>query len=128
MAKGPGWFEERLELSKLAWLGTRKVPKGVTWWYTFGSATLVTFIMLVVTGIFLVMNYSPSPDHAWDRGQDMTRNEARCTSCGACITVCPAGAFEIQPETRLVLFDNEKCVACGLCLKTCPPRAMEVHF
>lgn len=74
MAKGSGWFEERLELSKLAWLGTRKVPKGVTWWYTFGSATLVAFIMLVVTGIFLVMNYSPSPDHAWDSVQYITNN------------------------------------------------------
>ena len=60
--------------------------------------------------------------------QDVTRNEARCTHCGACITVCPPGAFAIEPETRRVTFDGEKCVACGLCLKACPPRAMEVHF
>jgi NAD-dependent dihydropyrimidine dehydrogenase PreA subunit len=60
--------------------------------------------------------------------QDVTRNEERCTSCGACITVCPAGAFELEPGTRLVLFKNEKCIACGLCIPACPPRAMEVHF
>ncbi len=60
--------------------------------------------------------------------QDVTRNEERCTSCGACITVCPAGAFEVDPETREVLFNNEKCIACGLCIPACPPRAMEVHF
>ena len=60
--------------------------------------------------------------------QDVTRNETRCTHCGACITICPPGAFEIEPETRRVTFDSEKCVACGLCLKACPPRAMEVHF
>ncbi|MBU2535235.1 MAG: NIL domain-containing protein [Chloroflexota bacterium] len=60
--------------------------------------------------------------------QDVTRNEARCTHCGACITVCPPAAFEIDPKTRQVRFDDEKCVACGLCIKACPPRAMEVHF
>jgi ferredoxin len=60
--------------------------------------------------------------------QDVTRNEERCTHCGACITVCPPGAFSIEPKTRLVIFDNEKCIACGLCIPACPPRAMEVHF
>jgi len=60
--------------------------------------------------------------------QDVTRNEARCTHCGACVTICPPGAFEIDPKTRQVRFNDEKCVACGLCIKTCPPRAMEVHF
>jgi ferredoxin len=60
--------------------------------------------------------------------QDVTRNEERCTSCGACITVCPTKAFSVDPKTRLVLFDNEKCIACGLCIPACPPRAMEVHF
>lgn len=60
--------------------------------------------------------------------QDVTRNEERCTHCGACITVCPTGAFKIDPQTRCVTFDDEECVACGLCLKACPPRAMEVHF
>ncbi len=60
--------------------------------------------------------------------QNVTRNEERCTHCGACITVCPAGAFELEPSTRWVNFLNEKCLACGLCIKACPPRAMELHF
>ena len=60
--------------------------------------------------------------------QDVTRNEERCTHCGACITICPPGAFELVPKTREVRFDQEKCVACGLCIKACPPRAMELHF
>jgi NAD-dependent dihydropyrimidine dehydrogenase PreA subunit len=60
--------------------------------------------------------------------QDVTRNEERCTSCGACVTVCPAGAFEYEPRTLVVHFKNSKCVACGLCIKACPPRAMELHF
>ena len=60
--------------------------------------------------------------------QDFLRNEERCTHCGACITICPSGAFELDPVTRQVNFYDEKCVACGLCIKACPPRAMEVHF
>lgn len=66
--------------------------------------------------------------HIQALSQDVTRNEERCTSCGACVTVCPAGAFEVDATTRQVTFDNEKCLACELCIKTCPPRAMELHF
>ena len=60
--------------------------------------------------------------------QDVTRNEERCTHCGACITICPAGAFELEPSTRYVKFYNENCLACGICIIACPPRAMELHF
>lgn len=61
------WLEERLELRPLlSALFDRKIPGGVGLLYTLGSATLMTFVVLAVTGIFLSMNYSPSPDHAWD--------------------------------------------------------------
>ena len=60
--------------------------------------------------------------------QDVTRNEERCTHCGACITVCPTAAFELDPLTRRVKFHDKKCSACGLCIKACPPRAMELRF
>jgi len=60
--------------------------------------------------------------------QDVFCSEERCTHCGACITICPTGAFELDPVTRYISFHNEKCVACGLCLKACPPRAMEVRL
>ena len=60
--------------------------------------------------------------------QNVIRNEERCTHCGACVTICPTGAFEVEPVTRQVKFYNEKCLACGLCIKACPPRAMELHF
>lgn len=60
--------------------------------------------------------------------QDVVRDEARCTHCGACVTVCPTGAFCLEPKTRKVLFDHNKCVVCGLCVKACPPRAMRLYF
>lgn len=60
--------------------------------------------------------------------QDVTRNDERCTHCGACVTICPTGAFELDPVTRRINFYGEKCLACELCIKACPPRAMELHF
>ena len=61
------WIDERADLTRtLSPLLFRKIPRGVGWWYTFGSATLFTFVLQAVTGIFLGMYYSPSPDHAYD--------------------------------------------------------------
>jgi ferredoxin len=60
--------------------------------------------------------------------RDIYRNEERCTHCGACITICPTGAFMLESPTRWVRFLDEKCIACGLCIKACPPRAMEIRI
>jgi len=60
--------------------------------------------------------------------RDVYRDEVRCTHCGACITICPTHAFDLEPSTRKVNFLDEKCIACGLCIKACPPRAMEIHI
>jgi ferredoxin len=61
-------------------------------------------------------------------GQDVVRNETRCTHCGACITICPSKAFIVDSKTRTIQFDQNKCVACELCIRACPPHAMEVHL
>jgi len=60
--------------------------------------------------------------------KDVYRNEERCTHCGACVSICPTGAFVVDPSTRIVDFVQEKCIACGLCIKSCPPRAMEMSI
>lgn len=60
--------------------------------------------------------------------QNVIRNEERCTHCGACITICPVGAFIVEPSTRLVDFSDAKCIICGLCIKACPLRAIELKF
>ena len=62
-----GWIDERTGIrSSLGYLLDRKIPKGVNWWYTLGFATLFVFILQVVSGSFLAMYYSASPDHAFD--------------------------------------------------------------
>ena len=60
--------------------------------------------------------------------QDVVRNETRCTHCGACVTVCPTGAFTVEPKSYRIDFDQSKCVVCEMCVKACPPRAMELYF
>jgi len=61
-------------------------------------------------------------------GQNIMRNEERCTHCGACVVICPTGALALDPQTRRVNFYEDKCTACELCVLPCPPRVMEVHF
>jgi ubiquinol-cytochrome c reductase cytochrome b subunit len=62
------WLERRLQLEgpiKDAVL--HPVPKSTaSWWYVFGSASLVLLILQVVTGILLGLVYTPSADNAWN--------------------------------------------------------------
>jgi ferredoxin len=60
--------------------------------------------------------------------QDVSRNEDRCTHCGACVTICPVDAFSVDPVTRRIDFQHTRCIACELCIKPCPVRAMEVRL
>ena len=43
----------------------RKVPKGTSWYYTLGSATMFAFLSQAVTGVFLAMYYRPSATEAY---------------------------------------------------------------
>jgi len=61
-------------------------------------------------------------------GQDVIRNDERCTHCGACVAVCPSGALVVDHKTRMVKFDSSECTACELCVLACPPRAMGVYL
>ena len=57
-------------------------------------------------------------------GDHIIRDEARCFSCGACVSVCPTKAFTVDPETFEVKLNIEKCVACGSCLSACSAHAV----
>ncbi|HVU36248.1 MAG TPA: cytochrome b N-terminal domain-containing protein [Opitutaceae bacterium] len=70
------WLDDRLGISDL--LGPplkHLVPREATWWYVFGSATLVAFIVQVVTGVALAFSFVPSSSQAYDTLRFIT-NEA----------------------------------------------------
>jgi quinol-cytochrome oxidoreductase complex cytochrome b subunit len=61
------WLDERTSLSGgLRWMLFRKVPRGVNWYYTLGSATMFAFLAQAVTGVFLAMYYRPDINTAYD--------------------------------------------------------------
>ncbi len=67
MAKTDGWWETRLGLR--SWTRSmlhEEIPGGSKFSYALGSATLVTFLILCVTGIFQVMYYVPSTAQAYN--------------------------------------------------------------
>jgi ubiquinol-cytochrome c reductase cytochrome b subunit len=56
------WLERRLHLVKL-WETTagHPIPKSsASWFYTFGSMTLLCFVIQILTGIVLSLVYIPS--------------------------------------------------------------------
>ncbi len=61
------WLDNRLYISKLfASTAGHHVPKSAgSWFYVFGSATLLCFIIQVVTGACLAFVYVPSADEAY---------------------------------------------------------------
>ncbi|MGH7893028.1 MAG: cytochrome b N-terminal domain-containing protein [Candidatus Binatia bacterium] len=61
------WVDARTGLvSVLGETAGHRVPGNTaSWWYVFGSATLVAFILQVVTGICLATVYAPSANDAW---------------------------------------------------------------
>src|SRR4051795_2669534 len=67
------WIDERTSLSGgIRWAMFRKVPRGVNWFYTLGSATLFAFLSQAVTGVFLAMYYDPSPVRAYESARHIT--------------------------------------------------------
>jgi ubiquinol-cytochrome c reductase cytochrome b subunit len=68
-----GWIDERLGLSDTVRpLLKHPVPRSVNWWYVFGSATLVAFVVQVITGVALAFTYVPAPNSAYDSLQFIT--------------------------------------------------------
>ena len=69
------WIDDRVGISDLIGPSLKHlVPHDARWWYVFGSATLVAFIVQVVTGVALAFSYVPSAGQAYDTLVFITRN------------------------------------------------------
>ena len=54
---------------------------------------------------------------------------SRCTACGACAAVCPAGALKLEKNSEIIslLFRADLCVNCGVCAGICRDGAVGRH-
>jgi len=55
---------------------------------------------------------------------DFVVAEDRCTKCGICFRVCPAGAIEWEKK-KVAKIDLSKCVKCRECIVHCPFNAID---
>jgi len=62
------WIDERLHLRRLfeSTAGHTVPASSGSWFYVFGSGTLLCFIIQIVTGICLSLTYAPTADQAWN--------------------------------------------------------------
>ena len=64
-----------------------------------------------------------------EAGKGLTRDEQRCTHCGACVPHCPTGASRIsETATRQVAYDEDECFECLGCIEVCPYAACSSAF
>jgi ubiquinol-cytochrome c reductase cytochrome b subunit len=60
------WLDLRLGIRSSIWpVVTHPVPRGLGWFYVFGSATLTLFIVQLITGVCLAVVYVPSAADAY---------------------------------------------------------------
>ncbi len=72
------WLDARLQLAaSLRETAEHRVPRQTaSWFYVFGSAALVVFVMQVLTGILLAVVYVPSAGEAWNSLQTLNHSMA----------------------------------------------------
>lgn len=63
-----------------------------------------------------------------EAASDIELDEARCVTCGLCVSVCKPGALALDAEDASLLFDKDECVYCEACVMVCPRRAVVVRF
>jgi ubiquinol-cytochrome c reductase cytochrome b subunit len=72
------WLDRRLQLAAaIRETAEHRVPRNTaSWFYVFGSAALVVFMLQIVTGILLAIFYVPSAAEAWNSLQSLNHDIA----------------------------------------------------
>lgn len=52
-------------------------------------------------------------------------DQAKCTGCGVCITVCPHNVLSVS-DGKAEIIDKDSCMECGACALNCPFSALSV--
>lgn len=71
------WFEERLPIVSFIdhSVGTKyPAPKNLNYFWNFGSLAGFMLVVMIVTGIFLAMSYTPHVDHAFQSVERIMRD------------------------------------------------------
>ena len=68
------WLDDRLGISVLLSPALHIAPQDAKWWYVFGSATLVAFMVQVASGVALAFSYISSSSQAYETLLFITNN------------------------------------------------------
>ena len=61
------WIEQRTGLvSAIDYFLEEEIPASAGWHQVFGSVAMFAFLLQVVTGILMALNYAPTPGEAWE--------------------------------------------------------------
>ncbi len=71
-----GWIDDRLPVISLMreHLVDYPAPKNLNYWWNFGSLAGIILIIMIATGIFLAMHYTPHEAHAFDSVERIMRD------------------------------------------------------
>ncbi len=68
------WLDDRIGISVLLAPMKHIAPQDAKWWYVFGTATLIAFIVQVASGVALAFSFIPSSSQAYDTLVFITNN------------------------------------------------------
>ncbi|MCC7272696.1 MAG: cytochrome b N-terminal domain-containing protein [Alphaproteobacteria bacterium] len=70
------WVDHRLPVFSFMQheLHEYPTPKNLNYWWNFGSLAGIVLVIMLVTGIFLAMQYTPHTDHAFDSVERIMRD------------------------------------------------------
>jgi len=70
------WFDSRLPILSLLdkEYGAYPTPKNFNYFWNFGALATVNLVIMIITGVFLAMNYDPNADNAFASVQHIMRD------------------------------------------------------